>query len=129
TWPGRLELLSSGGRDVLLDGAHNPSGAAALAVALEDLRPFLAEGTLALVPASMADKDVDGVIAGLAGRPGWGALASASVICTSVPGMERALPADDLAARWTRITAGLESSRRSAARAGGPTIAVEPDPL
>ena len=32
------------GRDVLLDGAHNPAGAAALAAALDDLRPFLAPG-------------------------------------------------------------------------------------
>ena len=30
-WPGRLELLAVAGRDVLLDGAHNPAGAAALA--------------------------------------------------------------------------------------------------
>ena len=49
TWPGRLELLSlAGGRDVLLDGAHNPAGAAALAQALDDLRPFLAGGPLTL---------------------------------------------------------------------------------
>ena len=41
TWPGRLELLDVDGRDVLLDGAHNPAGAAALATALDDLRPFL----------------------------------------------------------------------------------------
>ena len=27
-WPGRLELLTVDGRDVLLDGAHNPAGAA-----------------------------------------------------------------------------------------------------
>ena len=53
-------------RDVLLDGAHNPAGAAALAIALDDLRPFLAAGPLTLVTASMADKDVDGVIAALA---------------------------------------------------------------
>ena len=43
-WPGRLELLSIAGVDVLLDGAHNPAGAAALATALDDLRPFLAPG-------------------------------------------------------------------------------------
>ncbi|GIW20931.1 MAG: hypothetical protein KatS3mg065_1227 [Chloroflexota bacterium] len=47
-WPGRLELLEVVGRrgrlDVLLDGAHNPAGAAALALALDDLRPFLAGG-------------------------------------------------------------------------------------
>jgi dihydrofolate synthase/folylpolyglutamate synthase len=38
-WPGRLELLR-GTRcgDVLLDGAHNPAGARALAMALDDLR-------------------------------------------------------------------------------------------
>ena len=64
-WPGRLELLRVRDRDVLLDGAHNPAGAAALAVALDDLRPFLADGPITLVTASMADKDVDGVIAAL----------------------------------------------------------------
>lgn len=38
-WRGRLELFRSavGGRDVLLDGAHNPSGARALAQALSEL--------------------------------------------------------------------------------------------
>ena len=39
-WPGRLELLDGarlGLRRVLLDGAHNPAGAAALARALADL--------------------------------------------------------------------------------------------
>ena len=44
-WPGRLELLRVRDHDVLLDGAHNPAGAAALAVALDDLRPFLDERT------------------------------------------------------------------------------------
>ena len=43
-WPGRLELVRAGGRDVLLDGAHNPAGAAALATSLDDLRPFLERG-------------------------------------------------------------------------------------
>ncbi len=69
TWPGRMELLTSGDRDVLLDGAHNPAGAAALAVALDDLRPHLTAGPVTLVTASMADKDVDGVIAALAASP------------------------------------------------------------
>ena len=65
-WPGRLELLRVRDHDILLDGAHNPAGAAALAVALDDLRPFLDGGPVTLVTASMADKDVDGVIAALA---------------------------------------------------------------
>jgi dihydrofolate synthase/folylpolyglutamate synthase len=66
-WPGRLELLEVAGRDVLLDGAHNPAGAATLAEALDDLAPFLAPGRPTLVLAIMADKDVDGVLGALAG--------------------------------------------------------------
>jgi dihydrofolate synthase/folylpolyglutamate synthase len=99
-WPGRLELLDLGdGRGVVLDGAHNPAGAAALAQALDDLRPHLAPGPLTLVVASMADKDVDGVIAALAASA---AVHGATVIATSVDAA-RALPAADLAARWQRV--------------------------
>jgi dihydrofolate synthase/folylpolyglutamate synthase len=133
TWPGRLELLTVDGRDILLDGAHNPSGAAALAAALDDLRPYLADGPLTLITASMADKDVDGVIEALVGGGASGAsgraLAGATIVCTSVPGMGRALPADELAARWSRISAGGQLSRRTGGRSAAPTIMVEPDPL
>jgi dihydrofolate synthase/folylpolyglutamate synthase len=127
-WPGRLELLTVGGRDVLLDGAHNPAGAAALAVALDDLRPYLAEGPLTLITASMADKDVDGVIEALVGRGASTALAAATVVCTTVPGLDRALPADDLAARWGRATAGLKSPRGTSGPRR-PAISIEADPL
>ncbi len=102
TWPGRLELLVVAGRDVLLDGAHNPAGAEALATAIEDLRPSLTGGAaatpprLTLVVASMADKDVAGVIGALRGS---GAVREARVVCTSLA-LARALPAADLAARW-----------------------------
>jgi len=118
-WPGRLELLPVGTgaatRDVLLDGAHNPAGATALARALDDLRPFLTGGAtsdappLTLVMATMSDKDVDGVVAALAGAE---ALAGARIICTDL-GLPRSLAADDLARRW-------------ATRASG--VAVEPTP-
>ena len=111
-WPGRLELLTIEGRDVLLDGAHNPAGAAALAVALDDLRPFLTDGPLKLVTASMADKDVDGVIAALVRA---GAMARATVVCTSLD-LPRAMGASELAARW-----------RSQLPDG--TIIAEPDPI
>lgn len=64
-WPGRLELLDASaiglGR-VLLDGAHNPAGAAALARALADLGlrgPTIVFG-------AMRGKDVRGVLAALA---------------------------------------------------------------
>ncbi len=98
-WPGRLELVETSGREVLLDGAHNPAGAAALATAIDDLRPFLADGPITLVTASMADKDVDGVIAALAGAA---AIAGARIICTTLD-LPRAMPATDLADRWRAI--------------------------
>jgi dihydrofolate synthase/folylpolyglutamate synthase len=60
-WPGRLERVRVGGRTVLLDGCHNPEGAAALA-------QFLRETRLGpeswLVFGAMADKDIE-TIAGL----------------------------------------------------------------
>jgi dihydrofolate synthase/folylpolyglutamate synthase len=114
-WPGRLELLRVRERDVLLDGAHNPAGAAALAVALDDLRPFLEDGPITLVTASMVDKDVDGVIRALAGAAGLTGVGT-TVVCTSLD-VPRAMPAEDLAARW---------------RSSGPasaTILAEPDPI
>jgi dihydrofolate synthase/folylpolyglutamate synthase len=107
-WPGRLELLDvadphgAGTREVLLDGAHNPAGAAALAIALDDLRPHLAGGAdrdptpLVLVWATMADKDVAGVVEAMSAAS---SLAGATVICTA-PGLQRALPSAELAAVW-----------------------------
>jgi dihydrofolate synthase/folylpolyglutamate synthase len=103
-WPGRLELLDIGGREVLLDGAHNPAGAAALATAFDDLRPFLAgpgpaSTSPVLVLGLMADKDVAGVVRGLASSPH---LRTARVVATSV-GLERALAPADLAAAWRAV--------------------------
>src|SRR5205807_4981720 len=62
-WPGRLERFRARGRTVLLDGCHNPDGAAALA-------RFLAEAALEpdLVFGAMADKDVETMIGVLAPR-------------------------------------------------------------
>jgi dihydrofolate synthase/folylpolyglutamate synthase len=98
-WPGRLELIRAAGHDVLLDGAHNPAGAAALATALDDLRPYLETGPPTLVTATMADKDVDGLISALAGAR---ALADARIVATTLPG-SRAMPADELADHWRRL--------------------------
>jgi dihydrofolate synthase/folylpolyglutamate synthase len=106
-WPGRLELIetagdASGRVEILLDGAHNPAGAAALATALDDLRRFLAGGDEAkpppftLVMACMADKDVAGIVDALARSS---ALASATVICTRV-NLTRALDPAELARVW-----------------------------
>jgi dihydrofolate synthase/folylpolyglutamate synthase len=59
SWPGRLERM---GR-VLLDGAHNPDGAAALAAALAALHPGR---PLEIVFGVLADKDHRGMLAALA---------------------------------------------------------------
>jgi dihydrofolate synthase/folylpolyglutamate synthase len=105
SWPGRLELLEVDGRDVLLDGAHNPAGAASLAQALDDLRPYLQGGSepertpITLVHGSMADKDVDGIIRAFGAAT---TLQDVHVITTQVPG-ERALPAAELARRWRTL--------------------------
>jgi dihydrofolate synthase/folylpolyglutamate synthase len=125
-WPGRLELVTlpgagPGGTDaeVLLDGAHNPAGAAALAAALDELRPLLRGGGDAppapttLVLAIMGDKDVAGVLGALAASSSFH---GARVIATQVEG-PRALPAAALAAQWAAV-AGARS---------GP-IAVVPEP-
>jgi dihydrofolate synthase / folylpolyglutamate synthase len=113
TWPGRLELLQVAGADVLLDGAHNPAGAATLAAALDDLRPFLAPGPMSLVVASMADKDVDGVIDALAQAR---AVRGATVIATTVDAA-RALPAESLAPKWRARVPGLAD------------VLIRPDPV
>ncbi|HUG30090.1 MAG TPA: bifunctional folylpolyglutamate synthase/dihydrofolate synthase [Candidatus Limnocylindria bacterium] len=106
-WPGRLEILEVDGREVVLDGAHNPAGAAALATALDDLRPHLAGGgepeparpPLTFVHASMADKDVDGIIRALDGAT---ALRGTRIVATQMPG-DRALDAAELGRRWRAV--------------------------
>lgn len=63
TWPGRLDVRTlADGREILLDAAHNPDGAAALARFLRE------SGTVGrpLVFAAMADKDVRGMLRALA---------------------------------------------------------------
>ncbi|HET9456552.1 MAG TPA: cyanophycin synthetase [Candidatus Limnocylindrales bacterium] len=110
-WPGRLELLEVAGREVLLDGAHNPAGAAALAAALDDLRPFLRPGPITLVVASMADKDVGGIVAALAAAR---ALEGARIVATRIDA-PRALAADELGAAWLAARPDV-------------TVTVEPDP-
>jgi dihydrofolate synthase/folylpolyglutamate synthase len=59
-WPGRLERVGG----VLLDGAHNPDGARALAAALAELHPGV---PVELVFGALGDKDHRGMLAALAG--------------------------------------------------------------
>jgi dihydrofolate synthase/folylpolyglutamate synthase len=66
TSPGRLEVVSRQPL-VLLDGAHNPAGARALAAAL--LEEFVVDRRT-LVVACLADKDIRGILEGLAPATG-----------------------------------------------------------
>jgi dihydrofolate synthase/folylpolyglutamate synthase len=116
-WPGRLELLDGsalGHGRILLDGAHNPAGAAALASALADLgvrRPTIVFG-------AMRTKDVRGVLRALAPL-------EPRFVFTRVedPG---ALSREELAAAWAPIggDAATAPDPRSAleAAAGDPVV-------
>lgn len=59
-WPGRLESLTVKGRTVLLDAAHNPQGAAALAAHLDRL-----DGPFELLFGALADKDATSMLGAL----------------------------------------------------------------
>ena len=110
-WPARLEWLHipAANGDVLIDAAHNPAGAAALASYLEDTgtRP------LPIVFAAMADKDLKNMIGALAP-------VAASFIATTVP-HARARAAEDLAQEIRRLTKlpveAVESPEAAVARA------------
>jgi dihydrofolate synthase/folylpolyglutamate synthase len=85
-WPGRLERFDWRGREILLDSAHNPAGARALADYLEEAGWTGAT----LLFGAMRDKDVNGMLSVL--LPLCNAL-----VCTT-PANPRALPSKDVAA-------------------------------
>jgi dihydrofolate synthase/folylpolyglutamate synthase len=84
-WPGRMELFPGEPR-LLLDGAHNPAGARALAEALTQIP----HARLFLVAGVMGDKDLSGILAPL--------LQLADRVFAVAPALDRALPAAQLAA-------------------------------
>jgi dihydrofolate synthase/folylpolyglutamate synthase len=107
-WPARLELLTiERGRRVLLDAAHNPEGARALAAYLTRWHPE----RLPLVIGVMRDKNVADIAHTL--LP-----VVSSVIATAAP-TPRAIPASDLA-RHLRA-AGARDVRAEA----DPIVAIE----
>ena len=93
-WPARLEWLRlKHGGDVLIDAAHNPAGAAALASYLQDT----GSAKLPIVFAAMADKDVAGMITAL--EP-----VASMFVAAAVP-HPRARTAEEMAAEIRRHTA------------------------
>jgi dihydrofolate synthase/folylpolyglutamate synthase len=90
-WPGRLQRVTVGDRTMIVDGAHNPSGARALAAFLRETHG----SGLPIVFGVMADKVIDPMIEAVApfARP---------LVVTTAPG-RRASPAADLARRAARV--------------------------
>ena len=85
-WPARLERFSRGDIEILLDAAHNPAGARALASHLQDI----GWSRITLLFGAMHDKDITRMLAPLAPL-------CESIICTTAPS-PRALSAAELAA-------------------------------
>ncbi len=83
-WPGRMEFFP-GRPPILLDGAHNPAGARALAESLADFR----RQRLIMVLGVMCDKELSGMLASL--------LPLADLVIAVTPALERAMPAAELA--------------------------------
>lgn len=95
-WPARLEWLRLPGGEVLIDAAHNPAGAQALASYLEDT----GMPKLPIVFAAMADKNVAGMIEALVP-------AASMFVATTVP-HARARRAEALAADIRTIAPGVD---------------------
>jgi dihydrofolate synthase / folylpolyglutamate synthase len=64
-WPGRFEVLRARDRRVILDGAHNPGGARALATSLAEWFP---DTPMTLIFGAYRDKDARAMLAALAPR-------------------------------------------------------------
>ncbi len=91
SFPARMEVFSET-PPVLLDGAHNPGGTAALAKAVKRYLP----GKKCIgIMGMLRDKDVDTAL-----RPLEAVL---SKIYTVAPPSPRAMPAEELAQRWSRF--------------------------
>jgi dihydrofolate synthase/folylpolyglutamate synthase len=110
-WPGRMETIP-GTPPLLLDGAHNPSGAGALAEALGDIH----YRKLLLVLGVMGDKDVREIVSALAPL-------TATCYCVS-PAINRAMDDVELSAiiadlgvpaiACGSVANGIQSARRDA---------------
>ena len=111
-WPGRLELCEWRGHRVLIDGAHNPAGARALA---SYLRETYAR-RLPIVVGAMGDKHIAEMLAALVP-------VASHFICTAVDS-HRAAPADAVAAIAREAMAADKSDVAIPVQALTPSIAA-----
>ena len=115
SWPGRLQVLRRGAQTLVLDGAHNPAGIAALRTALAEAfpgkRPTLVLGML-------ADKDWRAMVADL--------VPLASRVVTAPVGNERTVTAEDLRAACVATGAGRPVKAAESTGAALKLVAADP---
>lgn len=106
-WPGRFEILSRRPL-VVLDGAHNPDGAASLKNALSSLK----KKRLILVIGIMSDKDMDGILKEL--------VPASDLVIATRPKGERSATLSVLmqaASRYGKPVAGIEAVKDACKKA------------
>ncbi|CAN5818079.1 hypothetical protein BH24CHL5_BH24CHL5_09380 [soil metagenome] len=126
-WPGRLELVRAPGTpDVLLDGAHNPHGVAALAAALEELLPLLGSSPPVLLMSVLENHWQPGML-----DPLRAAARGAQLIATRVPDAPNALDPARLAMEWgargravDSADEGLDAALEQAARTSAAVVVL-----
>jgi dihydrofolate synthase/folylpolyglutamate synthase len=109
-WPARMNRLMLGpltalapaGSEVWLDGGHNPDGGRAIAAALADLEERVSR-PLVMIAGMLASKDCEGFLRNFAGL-------ARRLIAVPVPGSEKSVPAEALAATARNI--GLSATSR-----------------
>jgi dihydrofolate synthase/folylpolyglutamate synthase len=113
-WPARLEWLRLASGELLIDAAHNPAGAEALASYLRDA----GSGPMPVVLAAMQDKDIDAMVGSL--------LPLASAIITTGAGTPRAFAPEALASRVKALAPGADVTAVTEPRAAVATaLALE----
>lgn len=98
-WPGRFELLELNGSKIIIDGAHNPAGAAALR---ENLDKYFPGKSVRFLLGILKDKDIDSIVDTLI-------YPSDSVVVTE-PESERAAAAEIVAHKITARSVVPEQS-------------------
>ena len=101
SWPARLELMQWHGHELLIDGAHNPAGARALAAYL---REAYGRG-LPIVVGIMRDKKVEELIGALA--------PAASHFVFTAPATGRAATPEELLTAATRVAPDVPAITRA----------------
>jgi dihydrofolate synthase/folylpolyglutamate synthase len=128
-WPARMQRLAQGslvelappGGELWLDGGHNPDGGRAIAAALADLEERVSR-PLVLIVGMLTTKDNAGFLRNFAGL-------AKRLIAVPVPGQEKGMPAEQLAAlaRDIGIAAMARDDLASALEAAG-KLDLDPPP-